>query len=137
MILQLGLHTLSHKKKAFEVLQLPITYNPLLLIIAEMLCSAWLQSPFLFPITHLLRLNSNIYNPDTPCSSLIACTSSYHQNYPLAHEIHARNSRSVHICQRRLPDPFIRLNHSFFALFYFLIFYCYFSNTIFFYCTAW
>ena len=35
------------KKKAFAVLLLPIRSNSLLLIIVEMLCSAWLQSPFL------------------------------------------------------------------------------------------
>lgn len=44
--LTIGIALLYSIKKAFNVLLLPITYNSLLLIIAEM-CSAWPQSPFL------------------------------------------------------------------------------------------
>ena len=49
------------KKAAFAVLLLPIRYNTLLLIIAEMLCSALLQSPFqdVFP-SHLLTVYGSI-----------------------------------------------------------------------------
>ena len=49
------------KKKAFAVLLLPIRYNTFLLIIAEMLCSALLQSPFqdVFP-SHLLTVYGSI-----------------------------------------------------------------------------